>query len=650
MRKRFFLPVLLIAVTLLACRTLSPDGLAAVRRSASVAPIPSATLTAPPAIPSFTPPAQVSPPIPSVTPLPFPTPLPVPVPAPDAPLQVRFHPDGPLYVGDLVSLEIIVPPGNSLFNTRVAVQFDPPDGPALGQAEIERFGIGGRAQATLEWVWDTASLTPGDQHLQFSVVPGGPTWTVTVRLLPSEAAPNRTAHWAETKSACCIIRYITGTAAERDLPELIKMADEQAADAAKKMNIAVNEPIPITFLPRLLGHGGFTSNEIAVSYLDRNYAAGDVALVLHHEIIHLLDGRLGGDLKPTMLVEGLAVYQTGGHFKPEPIMPRAAALLPPDVGCVEAVANVPAPIMLSGAEHQRNETSGRPSLRPLAGAQGDGQVRLSAAKHLVPQRVPSASSTACTIGRYIPLRELAESFYASQHEIGYLEGAALIEYLTRQGGYDKFNTFYRDLHSRAGSTQAEALDAGLRKHYDLGLDELESRFIAALRAEPITAAHIDDVRLTVAFYDVVRRYQQALDPSAYFATAWLPDPETMRKRSIVADFIRRPDRLENQALEALLNAGGQALQGGDYARVELIVQAVNDALDRLPQGLNAAFPAGTLVGDALRAARAVQAAGFTLQKLELTAGGGRAWGSTAAGPKLTELKLTRVGQEFTTSQ
>jgi hypothetical protein len=93
---------------------------------------------------------------------------------------------------------------------------------------------------------------------------------------------------------CCTLYYITGTPTERDLPELLKMVDEQAKRASQRMGIRPTEPIPILFLPRILGHGGFATKEIAISYLDRDYIAGDEATILHHEIIHILDSRLEG--------------------------------------------------------------------------------------------------------------------------------------------------------------------------------------------------------------------------------------------------------------------------------------------------------------------------------------------------------------------
>ena len=39
-----------------------------------------------------------------------------------------------------------------------------------------------------------------------------------------------------------------------------------------------------------------------------------------------MDAALGGDYRPIMLVEGLAVFLTGGHYEPEPVVLQAAIL------------------------------------------------------------------------------------------------------------------------------------------------------------------------------------------------------------------------------------------------------------------------------------------------------------------------------------
>ena len=61
---------------------------------------------------------------------------------------VRLHPEDGLYVGDLVSFEVIAPPGADLDEQELAVQTG---GQILGTTKFGPFGIGGRAQATLLW-------------------------------------------------------------------------------------------------------------------------------------------------------------------------------------------------------------------------------------------------------------------------------------------------------------------------------------------------------------------------------------------------------------------------------------------------------------------------------------------------------------------
>jgi hypothetical protein len=146
--------------------------------------------------------------------------------------------------------------------------------------------------------------------------------------------------------------------------------------------------------------------------------------------------------------------------------------------------------------------------------------------------------------------------------------------MVNEWGWQAFSDFYRDIHPTPDKSQSEAIDLALQKHFNLSFKDLEDQFLEALRRIPVTGSMRDDVRLTLDYYDTVRRYQAALDPSAYFSTAWLPSAEEMRKRGIVADYLRHPDQLENQALEALLVSAGEHLEVGEYTR-RTILQAVN---------------------------------------------------------------------------
>lgn len=524
--RRLWIFLCLLVLSLAACRLFTPGAFLET-------PTPGAQSTQTPLAP--TPTSTPLPRQPTSSPVPL---LAHPVPVPEESFAVRTHPDGGLYVGDLVSLEIIAPKDFDLEGQRVQVEVDAEPQITLGPVDFGRFGIGGRSQATLLWSWDTSGLQADDYNLTFTILPDGHTWMENISLLPEDQvpAPEPQAQWAIAETECCLIHYITGTAAERDLHLLQEIIDQQAYTASQRMQVELDQPIEITFLPRVLGHGGFASGDISVSYLDRNYAGDGTEIVLHHEMVHILDGRLGGDLRPTLLVEGVAVYLSGGHFKPELLMPRAAALLEPPVTCIHSVPD-------TGSEVGPSMVQG------------------------------------CSLSQYLPLPELIDNFYFSQHEIGYLQAGALVEFMVDTWGWQAFSDFYRNIKPIEDGSQSEAMDAALQVHLGLSLEELEAHFVETLREQPVTPDFAEDVRLTVSFYDTVRRYQRMLDPSAYFLTAWLPGNEQMRERGIVADYLRHPSAPENLALESMLVAADAYLRSGDFERTQLMLDSVNAVLD-----------------------------------------------------------------------
>ncbi len=549
-------------------------------------PAPSATVTPLPTVTSTLPPSQTPPALPSSTPtqqLPTNTPALTATPTPATKgFQVLYHPDDVLYVGDQVSFEVISPPGMDLKGSSVRVQVDPPGGSNLGPVDFGAWGIQGRSEAAMVWVWDTKNQNAGLHSLTYSVQPQGISWTEQVNLLPSAAMPpaEAEAHWAETRTQCCTLFYITDTASERDLPSLTTLLDAQAQDVENKMGADFTQPITITVLPRLLGHGGFTTSEISVSYLDRNYAANSWELVVHHEMVHTIDGQLGGDFRPTIFVEGLAVYMTGGHYKLEPLMPRAAALLP------------------------------------------------------------------SYLNQYIPLKTLADDFYAYQHEIGYLEGASLIEYMVKSYGWSAFSSFYRDIHSHQGETQSDSINSALLVHFSITFSQLEQDFIAALQAEPDTSAWVDDVRLTVTFYDTMRRYQQLLDLSAYFRTAWLMDNKTMRERGIVADYLRHPHTPANLALETLFLTAHQQMIAQDYASASQTLDAISSVLESIDHGVTDPFAISQVTTDYFTISDSLQHQGYEVQNIALIGDTASVSVTTPTGPDLIPLNLKRTGGQW----
>jgi hypothetical protein len=504
MPRRFWIFIVLGFLCLtLACQTLSPDSVAGLLNNTSepvFTPTSTTLLTPNPSSTTSPPPHQ----IPSIQPA-----------QTSSDFTVFVHPEDGLYVGDLISFEVISPPGLDLREHNLTVQIQEQ---TFGPVSFGPFGIGNRSQATLLWVWDTDSYMPGEYTLLFTINPSGTAWTETIHLQPTAAVPppEPFASWNTSQTECCVIHYVSGTAAARDLDQIVPIVNEQANRSAQRMGVAFVDPIEVVLLPRVLGHGGFASDEIAISYLDRNYANNDLAQVIHHEMIHILDRRLGGEYLPSIFVEGLAVYQSGGHFKPEPLLSRAKAL-------------------------------------------------------------PAA-------GLYIPLTHLADQFYTSQHEVGYLQAGALVSYMVDTWGWQAFDTFYRSIPQPSDGLPSTAINQALQNQFDISLAELESQFLLTLEKQSLNPDMREDMLLTVQLYDTIRRYQQALDPSAYFLTAWLLNGPEMRQRGIVADYLRHPDETENQYLETMLVSAGDFLVAGQYSEAQRILIAVNSALDTIDGG------------------------------------------------------------------
>ncbi len=88
-----------------------------------------------------------------------------------------------------------------------------------------------------------------------------------------------------------------------------------------------------------------------------------------------------------------------------------------------------------------------------------------------------------------------------------------------------------------------------------------------------------DLVLSVNYYDAVRRYQQVLDISAYFLTAWLPSGEEMRERGIVADYLRHPQSPQNLEIVELLVEVDRQIRAGNYLQAEKALYQVNRKLD-----------------------------------------------------------------------
>jgi hypothetical protein len=237
--------------------------------------------------------------------------------------SVRFHPDDELRAGDMVSIEVSATRRGIDFNKQTVIVDWKTQ--SLGKAGFGNTG-NGSFNAILQWVWDTKGLSPGIYQLTFTIQPAGITWKQTITL--NDPFPDANLYlWKTVQTDCCVVNYISHTAAERDLSQILPLVQTRAGQAAAALHTPLrSDKIVINLIPRVLGQGGFTTDEIYVSYPDHPFSDADFAQVLEHEMIHALDAGLGGKYRPIFFVEGLAVFTTGGHYNKEPLIGRAAAL------------------------------------------------------------------------------------------------------------------------------------------------------------------------------------------------------------------------------------------------------------------------------------------------------------------------------------
>ncbi len=459
--------------------------------------------------------------------------------------RLQTHPDGGLFVGDVVSFEVLPPvdwrPAAGDARPQVTLQVQPPDGPQW-QAPVQPHGIAARRSAVFAWVWGTHDLRPGAYPVEVRYR-GQVVLRQTVTLAPAAQRPwwEEGVAWAEAAWPAATTVYMTRTPAARDLALVRHALTAIRQDLARLEGFPqTDDPVPLVLMPRLLGQGGFASQYLWVTFRDRDATGSAFPVVARHEMVHWLDRQRSAEYRSLMLVEGLAVYLTGGHYKPEPLAPRAAALL--------------------------------------------------------------------RLGRFIPITQLAAGyFYDYQHEIAYLEAGALVEYLVERWGWDAFAALYWGLDPDAGDGPAAILDAGLRRTLGVDLATLAADFEAYLRTQPDAAAWADDVALTVATFDTLRRYQQQMDPSAYYGTAWLPNLARLRELGVVADAVRGPADIAHVTVELLLQDAQMALRAGAYADARRDLDAVNALLDAAARGESEpwrAHPEAARVAAWVRAARA----------------------------------------------
>ena len=310
---------------------------------------------------------------------------------------------------------------------------------------------------------------------------------------------------------------------------------------------------------------------MVVSYADRRYTGGGLYELLVHESAHILDQQFAPQ-RISFLAEGLAVWVSGGHYKPEDLTQRSAALV--------------------------------------------------------------------AAGRYVPLAQLIDDFYPVQHEIGYLEAAGFITHLIERNGWGTFKEFYSDVSSDDGPTLSGAVDANLQRYYGVTLAQMEAEWLTALNSQPADPAAIDDLRTTIRYYDIARRYQEAYDPTAHYLSAWLPHPTQVREFGNPADLTRRPEEEINITLEVMLVAADTAARLGDYSRANVILDSVENILD------NNGTIIDPMATSYVRIVRAATEYGYELHAVTLNGNTAEATATQAPDIRLKNLVMEQRGSSW----
>lgn len=336
--------------------------------------------------------------------------------------------------------------------------------------------------------------------------------TTTITVHSSDRRPDyeTSLAWQEIQTDCCLVTYLNHAAAARDLEEILRLAQHSYDTVISRMGLPPDEQDEIKFflIDNQWGNGGYTSGEgVVISYIDRNYGPVQpetLSLVFLHEATHVGYFRL--PVHPNtglVFIEGTAVYLAGGHYKPEPIRERAAAM-----------------------------------------------------RHL---------------DFYIPLVTLVTDFYNQQHELRYLESAAVVAYLVDTYGWDSYLEFLTAELPADLDDDLEWLETALRQQYNLSLTDFEQAFTAWLdAAEP--GDQLADLALTVELQNLRRQYQFRYTPSLEL---YLFSLSKMEELSLIW---REPDDPHNIAIETMLQNAQQAIIHADYAAAREIITAVKPAI------------------------------------------------------------------------
>ena len=419
-------------------------------------------------------------------------------------------------------LEAVVPAGRQVaevllwYDTEAGHELQRTEGPLSNpfsltyrlDAAQEGFTRTLTTSAELDYWWLVRDTT-GESVRSGGTVPLGASLLARVTAAIPETPPVDFS-WSVSDTQHFSFHYAPGSAAERDLPRIGAVAEAAFRRTRQVLNAEFDGQMRIYLVPRVFWQGAATYGDKVqlISYLDRNYTGIETWSYFTHEGTHALaqdfvqpkeEGGPDG-----VLVEGLAVWASGGHYGTEPIDTWAA--------------------------------------------------------------VTAASDS------YIPLADLrAGPFYDFQHEISYLEAASFVKFLVDQDGWDKMKELYGRATGKADLDEEIVTDL-----YGKGYPALEADWLAYLEGLSPTPDEARTWNLTVGSFDLMRRYETAMDPDARILPDRSPTDWTSDTLRI---FLRQKQGPANVVLETALIAAQEHLREGDLEGAISLLDDVESSLD-----------------------------------------------------------------------
>jgi hypothetical protein len=352
--KTIVLVLILLAMSLTGCEVLQEIEPTAVPFTPAPVVVGSVTETAAPTLTATAPPATA----PSATAVSRPTAVPTDPPTaaptetatPAMPVSddlrleadsVYIYPVPQLYAGDLATFQVIANVPNHIAPNAVDVHIYVGDS-RLVDATLNWRNLGGDVVGLYTWIWDTTAQA-GDHTVTILLDPDDKiqigdenpdnnqvTFSLTVAPVTLLSSLEREQQWLTVNNICCNVHVVTHTAAHRDIEYLAELVDDAFSQASIRLEEAPQRRFDVFFIDRVIGQGGYAGGSMVISYLDRDYAGTSLYEVLLHEAVHLID-RQFAPKRINFLAEGVAVWAAGGHYKPEDIDGRTAALLQADL-------------------------------------------------------------------------------------------------------------------------------------------------------------------------------------------------------------------------------------------------------------------------------------------------------------------------------